>query len=140
MTEAMRDLAAIGYAYTYGREKGDGFGASVEYFRFKDSEDAVPILLQTRSHQKGNDRYWIGFMPKDLEKVDLVAVWLQNEAVLFIFPAPWLKDTLLRNKADGKQWKADINVGRRTLSPQSSGGASYDISAYAVAIPRPPRP
>ncbi|MGF1633188.1 MAG: hypothetical protein ACFCVE_05005 [Phycisphaerae bacterium] len=85
----------------------------------------------------------IGIVMEPLSVVDHVALYLEGESCLFLFPAPYLREIHERHRLQGdarytgdfeQQWRIDLRVADAALSPQGSDGKRYDIRAYRIQV------
>ncbi len=116
-----------------------GYGGNVRFLERNGTR--VAALVQCRTHDPRTQRYLVGIQMGDLVRVEYVVLWLEDEPVYFMIPAGLLRTIheVRRLLGDARytgprdeQWRVDVQVHERSLSPQGSSGCRYDISEFAV--------
>lgn len=138
--QAVACLRAAGYSFS---EPSRGrFGRNVRVLT-RGGESEV-VLIQTRSHQPETSRYLVGVMAADLERVDEVVLFFEDETRYLKIPAPFLRGIHARMRDRGlarytgshdQQWRVDIHLSSGELSPQGSDGERHDIAGYLCPVP-----
>lgn len=101
------------------------------------------ILIQCRSHQSNTDRYLVGIIMDALAKVDSVFLYFDREYKAFKFPAEFLRKIheervqlgdASYTGAHDEQWRIDLYLSDKKLSPQGSNGYRYDVAPYVISV------
>ena len=137
---AIRSLQQAGFTVTppggpvpYGRNvRRLGRGAALE-----------TALIQTRSSQPDSSRYMVGIIRADLARVDCVVLWFEDEQHYLHMPSEFLRrlhDSAQEREiarytgVDDRQWRIDIHLDERTVSPQGSDGERHWVTEYIVRV------
>jgi hypothetical protein len=145
LAHAVACLRAAGYSFS---EASRGrFGRNVRVL-MRGGESEV-VLIQTRSHQPETSRYLVGIVVADMERVDEVVLYFEEEARYIKVPASFLRGIHTRMRERGlarytgahdQQWRVPSTC-RAGSYPHRGPTASGTTSAgICVRYPRTQTP
>ncbi len=143
--EAQQTLRDLSYQILYESSHRD-FSQQV-FSLIRDGVKEI-ALIQCRSENVDN-RYVVGVILKALKAVDCVVLYFRGREKLVKIPAQLLLQIHDECKYRGQvaytgdrcqQWRIDIHLSDKELSPQNSGGLRYSIAPYVIkVVPKWPR-